>query len=158
MPVPLRDEFNWLIVLFEPQLTLGRRSAEPPELFTISNVVYRRRVGGGVKATFDRLLDIDGLFVGLQVWPVAAVAGDLLSRLPRRQYLEFPPEVPCFQLFFGGRPVPEIESSGEQALSADIYDSSTGSLAMTFDLRDFLESGLDARSISEAHAQFVRLD
>lgn len=155
--MPIAEDANWLILLFEPQLTIGLTPTEPAELFTVSNQAYRCRAGGEIKATFDRLLDAKGLFIGLQVWPVAAFAGDLLSRLPRVGYLQFPPDVPCFQVFFNGRPSPDVESGGEQALSTEVYEADSGHLAMTFHLADIVESELEIRSIREAQALFIAI-
>ncbi len=141
---------RWLVVVLGERLIVSVVTDEPPGIFTAFNTRYRRREVEGVKATYDRLLDDAGTFVGLQIWPVPSNAADLVGRLPKASYLQCPAGVPCFQIFFSGVTVPDVESGGEQALSAEIYEAHSGDLAMSFDLSELLDSDAELALIRNA--------
>ena len=146
----LTEGGKWLVVVLGKRLAMSVVTDEPSEAFTAFNTRYHRREVKGIKATYDRLLDETGGLVGLQVWPVPSNAADLVERLPKAPYLQFPGGVPCFQIFFSGAPVPNPESGGEQALSAEIYEGHSGDLAMSFDLSEILDSDAEVALIREA--------
>ena len=146
---------KWLVVVLGKRLTMSVVTDEPPKVFTAFNTSYRRREVEGVKATYDRLLDDTGRLVGFQVWPVPSNAADLLGRLSKAPYLQFPASVPCFQIFFSGVAVPNVESGGEQALSAEIYEGHSGDLAMSFDLSEVLDSDAEVALIRKAATHAV---
>jgi len=148
---------SWLVVFFEDQLAMSMIDTEPPDAFVVHDLKYLRRRRTGIMATCDRLLNDEGILVGIQVWPVPDNAGDLIQRMPRVTYLEFPIGVPCFQLFFSGNPIKEVESGGEQTLSAEIYEAHPGHIAMGIDLSELLESDAEIAAIQRAGARLVTL-
>jgi hypothetical protein len=130
---------DWLVLALQPELVLATTGELAAE-FELGGVRYSAVSPSSMAATFDRLKDTAGRFVGLQVWPLRAYVGDLLDQLPRQRYLFFPEDVPCFQVFFSGAVDEEAESLGEQALGARVFRGATAEFAVALEIVNLIGS------------------
>lgn len=123
---------TWLVFLLRSPLAIAYSETDPGELFTADGEKYSEAGSGDIVATFDRLVDAEGRFVGVQVWPVAAYTQGFLRELPEHEYLRVSDDL-YVQLYFRIDASDDAESSGEQSLVGRIYRSSSGEFAIAVD-------------------------
>jgi hypothetical protein len=148
---------KWLVVFLRPSLTIAVTATDPGNGFVVDETRYAQAYQGAIVATFDRLVDVNGHVVGIQIWPVAAHTEGLLHGLPARPYLRVGREGPYFEVYFEGAITDSAESSGEQSVVGQIYRADSGELAIAAGLEALLASGEDFTAIRGARAHWVQL-
>ncbi|MFN2400012.1 MAG: hypothetical protein ABR543_15440 [Gemmatimonadaceae bacterium] len=130
--------------------------AEPDlQGITVDGVYYSADSSDRWPAFYDRLVDKEGVLVGMRVLVLSSA---VRSKIPRTSYFVFAEEFDDIDILFfdtlAERPSVEVI----QGFGGQTFHSESGQLAMSFDLNWVAETDADRDSIRRANARWVYID
>jgi hypothetical protein len=147
----------WLVMLLQPSLAVAICANEPGGSFIADGLHYREAYQGDIVATFDRLIDADGHFVGLMIWPVAACTPGFVRSLPSRPYLRVADDGSYLEVYLSNASPDETESGGPQSLLGQIYRTAAGDITIGADLPSLIASDADLDALRAANVRWVEV-
>ena len=148
----------WLVLLLRPSVTLAYTATDPGDRFTADQREYTVMGPSDVSATFDRIVDSRGRFIGIQVWPVQALAAEVYRSLPRHDYLRVGQQGSYIELYFGSTVDPDSESMGEQSVVGGMYRGGRDEFAVAVDLTALSEAEADLATIRTDGVEWTTID
>lgn len=149
---------TWLVLIFRDELYVGLIKGESPRGFWVADTHFKDEGLGDLTAFYDRLVDASGELVGIRLCPVVNQTDYLLRRLPKAPYLQLSETDPCVDVYFSRQPVPNVESTGDQAFGGKLFQSVNGEFAISVDLSYLAESERDFVAISNSETGWVQIE
>jgi len=147
---------EWIALVFDAALTIAPVDSPPVGDLLIDGVVYRDCQYGALTTFYDRLVDTDDQFVGIQFWPAISGVEPLFDRLASLPYVHRPQDESCIEIYWRDTLTQGTKSTAEQAFGGPIFQSDQGVLCLTIDFQYLSGDLVDKAALMSAKARFSR--
>ena len=125
-----------LILFFGDRLGLAFAPDYDLASFSADGVRYEHTGAASFPSLYDRLVDANGRFIGIQLYPIADSLQTMLATLRPRAYLDavLAGRTNIYGVYFGGDVDDGAASTGDQAFGGQVFRGEAEELAVSIDL------------------------
>jgi hypothetical protein len=144
---------QYLMVFFRKRLTLCIRDGDPGLAFTVGDTPFRSKIDSDMTGFYDRLRDRDGHLIGFQVQLLLAEEY-LPTVLSDYSYVTVTPGSTSIRIFFDDSSKRDVQRIDDQAFGGRVYESISGSFAIS--MNTYWLTADDLAAVRRSSADWLR--